>query len=140
MISCKGEILPGPVISVLEQAFSIFEVNVCGKTNSCNKDSPFYMLVFLVFREWLHQLSQGVDYEPVRPRQLPKSFGCGKNFPGKGKLATTDQVQDCSRLLHDGIPLFTACRWVPGGMVVGSNPSQIKTHGSNITGDKVLPL
>ncbi|XP_067019871.1 DNA polymerase eta-like [Acropora muricata] len=43
--------------------------------------------------EWLYQLSQGVDRDPVRPRQLPKSLGCGKNFPGKGKLATTDQVK-----------------------------------------------
>ena len=46
-----------------------------------------------VSSEWLYQLSQGVDREPVRPRQLPKSLGCGKNFPGKGKLATTDQVK-----------------------------------------------
>lgn len=43
--------------------------------------------------EWLYQVSHGVDHEPVRPRQLPKSTGCGKNFPGKSKLATADQVK-----------------------------------------------
>lgn len=43
--------------------------------------------------EWLYMLSQGVDNEPVRPRQLPKSLGCGKNFPGKSKLATVGQVK-----------------------------------------------
>ena len=48
--------------------------------------------VHLVAREWLFQISHGVDHEPVRPRQLPKSTGCGKNFPGKSKLATGEQV------------------------------------------------
>ncbi|KAL9958717.1 hypothetical protein ACROYT_G035767 [Oculina patagonica] len=43
--------------------------------------------------EWLFQISRGVDHEPVRPRQLPKSTGCGKNFPGKSKLATGEQVK-----------------------------------------------
>lgn len=43
--------------------------------------------------EWLHEISHGIDHEPVRPRQLSKSIGCGKNFPGKGKLATGEQVK-----------------------------------------------
>ncbi|KAK3745543.1 hypothetical protein QZH41_012463, partial [Actinostola sp. cb2023] len=43
--------------------------------------------------EWIYLLSQGIDHEPVRPRQLPKSVGCGKNFPGKTKLATVAQVR-----------------------------------------------
>jgi len=43
--------------------------------------------------EWLFQISHGVDHEPVRPRQLAKSTGCGKNFPGKSKLATGEQVK-----------------------------------------------
>ena len=46
-----------------------------------------------VAREWIFQISHGVDHEPVRPRQLPKSTGCGKNFPGKSKLATGEQVR-----------------------------------------------
>ena len=48
--------------------------------------------ICLFVSEWLYQVSRGVDHEPVRPRQLPKSTGCGKNFPGKTKLATGEQV------------------------------------------------
>ncbi|XP_031567727.1 DNA polymerase eta-like [Actinia tenebrosa] len=43
--------------------------------------------------EWIHQLSHGIDNEPVRVRQLPKSVGCGKNFPGTTKLATVEKVR-----------------------------------------------
>lgn len=53
-----------------------------------------------VAREWLSQISHGVDHEPVRPRQLPKSTGCGKNFPGKTKLATGEQVLIKYRTVH----------------------------------------
>nr|XP_023652101.1 DNA polymerase eta [Paramormyrops kingsleyae] len=44
--------------------------------------------------QWLFDLSRGIDFEPVKPRQLPKSIGCSKNFPGKSALATKDQVQN----------------------------------------------
>ena len=55
-----------------------------------------------VLREWLFQISHGIDHEPVRPRQLPKSTGCGKNFPGKSKLATGEQVR-CDDLMKEVI-------------------------------------
>ncbi|XP_048865626.1 DNA polymerase eta [Brienomyrus brachyistius] len=44
--------------------------------------------------QWLFDLSRGIDFEPVKPRQLPKSIGCSKNFHGKTALATKDQVQN----------------------------------------------
>uniref|UniRef100_A0A3Q0QZE3 DNA polymerase eta n=1 Tax=Amphilophus citrinellus TaxID=61819 RepID=A0A3Q0QZE3_AMPCI len=43
--------------------------------------------------QWLYDLCRGIDFEPVKPRQLPKSIGCSKNFPGKTSLATKEQVQ-----------------------------------------------
>ncbi|XP_069810528.1 DNA polymerase eta [Dendropsophus ebraccatus] len=42
---------------------------------------------------WLYLLCRGIEEEPVKPRQLPKSIGCSKNFPGKTSLCTQDQVQ-----------------------------------------------
>lgn len=42
---------------------------------------------------WLYDLCRGIEFEPVKPRQLPKSIGCSKNFPGKTCLATKQQVQ-----------------------------------------------
>ncbi|XP_043993281.1 DNA polymerase eta [Gambusia affinis] len=42
---------------------------------------------------WLYDLCRGIEFEAVKPRQLPKSIGCSKNFPGKTSLATKQQVQ-----------------------------------------------
>ncbi|XP_070578564.1 DNA polymerase eta-like [Ptychodera flava] len=42
---------------------------------------------------WLYEIGRGIEHEPVRPRQLTKSVGCGKNFPGKTSLATKQQVK-----------------------------------------------
>lgn len=42
---------------------------------------------------WLYDLCRGIEFEPVKPRQLPKSIGCSKNFPGKTCLASKQQVQ-----------------------------------------------
>ncbi|KAI3363256.1 hypothetical protein L3Q82_011891 [Scortum barcoo] len=42
---------------------------------------------------WLYDLCRGIEFEAVKPRQLPKSIGCSKNFPGKTSLATKEQVQ-----------------------------------------------
>nr|XP_032818790.1 DNA polymerase eta isoform X2 [Petromyzon marinus] len=42
---------------------------------------------------WLHDLCRGVEFEPVRPRQLPKSIGCSKNFMGREALDTKEKVQ-----------------------------------------------
>eukprot|EP00794_Sanderia_malayensis_P017317 gene17317-19050_t len=42
--------------------------------------------------DWLYLLGKGIDHEPVRPRQLPKSVGCCKNFRGKEKLAKVTEV------------------------------------------------
>ncbi|XP_042895248.1 DNA polymerase eta [Parasteatoda tepidariorum] len=52
---------------------------------------------------WLYYISRGVENEPVVARQLPKSIGCGKNFPGKSMLNTREKVmhwvkQLCSEL------------------------------------------
>ncbi|MFT7805578.1 DNA polymerase eta isoform X1 [Arapaima gigas] len=44
--------------------------------------------------QWLFDLCRGIDFEPVKPRQLPKSIGCSKNFPGRAALVTTAQVQN----------------------------------------------
>ncbi|XP_026164363.1 DNA polymerase eta isoform X2 [Mastacembelus armatus] len=43
--------------------------------------------------QWLYDLCRGIEFEAVKPRQLPKSIGCSKNFPGKTTLATKEQVQ-----------------------------------------------
>ncbi len=32
--------------------------------------------------KWLNDMSNGIDDEPVSNRQVSKSLGCGKNFPG----------------------------------------------------------
>uniref|UniRef100_A0A8C5MVL7 DNA polymerase eta n=1 Tax=Leptobrachium leishanense TaxID=445787 RepID=A0A8C5MVL7_9ANUR len=42
---------------------------------------------------WLYFLCRGMEDEPVKPRQLPKSIGCSKTFPGKTSLSTKEQVQ-----------------------------------------------
>uniref|UniRef100_A0A8C5F7Q6 DNA polymerase eta n=1 Tax=Gadus morhua TaxID=8049 RepID=A0A8C5F7Q6_GADMO len=43
--------------------------------------------------QWLYDLSRGVDFETVKPRQLPKSIGCSKNFAGNSSLGTIEQVK-----------------------------------------------
>lgn len=43
--------------------------------------------------QWLYDLCRGIEFEAVKPRQLPKSIGCSKNFPGKTSLSTKEQVQ-----------------------------------------------
>nr|XP_023401193.1 DNA polymerase eta isoform X2 [Loxodonta africana] len=42
---------------------------------------------------WLYAVCRGIEHDPVKPRQLPKTIGCGKNFPGKTALVTREQVQ-----------------------------------------------
>nr|XP_021547680.1 DNA polymerase eta isoform X5 [Neomonachus schauinslandi] len=42
---------------------------------------------------WLYAMCRGIEHDPVKPRKLPKTIGCGKNFPGKTALATCEQVQ-----------------------------------------------
>ena len=43
--------------------------------------------------QWLHLLSRGEEREPVRERDLPKSIGCSKNFPGTRSLDTAEKVR-----------------------------------------------
>ncbi|XP_064788545.1 DNA polymerase eta [Oncorhynchus masou masou] len=43
--------------------------------------------------QWLYDLCRGIDFDAVKPRQLPKSIGCSKNFPGKTSLTTRERVQ-----------------------------------------------
>lgn len=42
---------------------------------------------------WLYNLAQGVDVEPVNTRLIAKSIGCSKNFTGRARLCTTEQVE-----------------------------------------------
>ncbi|XP_074093145.1 DNA polymerase eta isoform X2 [Macrotis lagotis] len=42
---------------------------------------------------WLYAMCRGIEHDPVKPRQLPKTVGCSKNFPGITALATQEQVQ-----------------------------------------------
>ncbi|XP_029801414.1 DNA polymerase eta isoform X2 [Suricata suricatta] len=42
---------------------------------------------------WLYAVCRGIEHDPVKPRKIPKSVGCGKNFPGNTALATQEQVQ-----------------------------------------------
>ncbi|XP_032717974.1 DNA polymerase eta isoform X3 [Lontra canadensis] len=42
---------------------------------------------------WLYAMCRGIEHDPVKPRKLPKTIGCSKNFPGKTALATQEQVQ-----------------------------------------------
>lgn len=42
---------------------------------------------------WLFELCKGIEHEPVSARQLAKSIGCSKNFPGKTRLDTRDKVK-----------------------------------------------
>ena len=41
---------------------------------------------------WLHDAARGIDREPVKERDLPKSIGCGKNFRGPEILDTRQKV------------------------------------------------
>uniref|UniRef100_A0A8D0L8E5 DNA polymerase eta n=1 Tax=Sphenodon punctatus TaxID=8508 RepID=A0A8D0L8E5_SPHPU len=42
---------------------------------------------------WLYDMCRGIEHEPVKPRNLPKSIGCSKNFRGRTALTTQKQVQ-----------------------------------------------
>lgn len=42
---------------------------------------------------WLYEVCRGIEHEPVSARQLPKSIGCSKNFPGKTCLDTKEKVK-----------------------------------------------
>ncbi|KAH0622588.1 hypothetical protein JD844_025009 [Phrynosoma platyrhinos] len=48
---------------------------------------------YTICSSWLYDLCRGIEHEPVKPRQLPKSIGCSKNFRGKEALVTQKQVQ-----------------------------------------------
>lgn len=54
--------------------------------------------------QWLYDLCRGIEFEAVKPRQLPKSIGCSKNFPGKTSLATKEQVQPLCFCFHCVLP------------------------------------
>ncbi|XP_071834937.1 DNA polymerase eta-like isoform X2 [Apostichopus japonicus] len=42
---------------------------------------------------WLYNICRGFESEPVRPRQLPKSVGCSKNFLGRSCLDKVEKVR-----------------------------------------------
>ncbi len=59
---------------------------------------------------WLHDVSKGIDVDPVKERELPKSIGCSKNFLGPKMLETKEQAfywfsqlaeEVCERLAKD---------------------------------------
>jgi hypothetical protein len=50
---------------------------------------------------WLHQISNGIDLESVEARQMPKSIGCSKQFPGKGALNSDTKVNHWCQQLSD---------------------------------------
>ncbi|TRY62599.1 hypothetical protein TCAL_10989 [Tigriopus californicus] len=43
--------------------------------------------------QWLYNISRGLEYEPVKERDLPKSIGCSKNFLGPKMLDTREKVE-----------------------------------------------
>ncbi|CAG2101766.1 unnamed protein product [Medioppia subpectinata] len=49
--------------------------------------------------KWLKEMGDGLDDEPVSDRQLSKSIGCGKNFPGKTCLTTIADIKHWVRQL-----------------------------------------
>lgn len=53
----------------------------------------YYKCISVLCSQWLYDLCRGIEFEAVKPRQLPKSIGCSKNFPGKTSLATKEQVK-----------------------------------------------
>lgn len=64
-----------------------------GQMVSALKDGMLSLQTSCVtFRSWLYDMCRGIEHEPVRPRYLPQSIGCSKNFPGKTALATQQQV------------------------------------------------
>lgn len=54
---------------------------------------------FVIIRNWLHQISKGIDHEPVLSRQAAKSIGCSKNFRGNQVLNTFSKVEYWARNL-----------------------------------------
>lgn len=53
----------------------------------------WYLEIKVYFdRAWLYDVCRGIEHEPVSARQLPKSIGCSKNFPGKTCLDTKEKV------------------------------------------------
>uniref|UniRef100_UPI00358DFDDF DNA polymerase eta n=1 Tax=Myxine glutinosa TaxID=7769 RepID=UPI00358DFDDF len=42
---------------------------------------------------WLYDVCRGLEFEPIRPRNLPKSIGCSKNFNGPEALDTREKVR-----------------------------------------------
>jgi len=42
---------------------------------------------------WVHEMAQGLDQDPVKERDLPKSVGCSKNFRGPQMLDTRAAVE-----------------------------------------------
>jgi len=59
----------------------MFAIETMGQLNQI----PLYILEENLDRntaQTLHELSKGYDEEPVTERRIPKSIGCGKNFPG----------------------------------------------------------
>lgn len=66
----------------------------CQESSVVNVSQVELLVSSLFLRSWLYDLCRGIEFEPVKPRQLPKSIGCSKNFPGKTCLATKQHVND----------------------------------------------
>jgi hypothetical protein len=70
-----------------QTCYNMWDLCVC----SCQYDPNF--LSVGTHSTWLYDICRGREYEPVRSRQLCKSCGCGKNFPGKSKLISKEKVR-----------------------------------------------
>ena len=66
----------------------------------------------MFYSVWMYSLGQGIDNEPVRIRQLPKSVSCCKNFTGREKLDKISKVSykaSCHK--YNAMTLFRDESW-----------------------------
>ncbi|KRZ68710.1 DNA polymerase eta [Trichinella papuae] len=77
---------------------SLLEKFVGEKTKLVLRCSRSY---FQINKNWLLELCCGIDRDPVVIRQLPKSIGCSKNFPGRNALRSVNDVRHWTRQLSE---------------------------------------
>ncbi|KRY68619.1 DNA polymerase eta [Trichinella pseudospiralis] len=63
--------------------------------------AEFFSTVPIRKVNWLLELCCGIDRDPVVIRQLPKSIGCSKNFPGRNALRSVNDVRHWTRQLSE---------------------------------------
>jgi nucleotidyltransferase/DNA polymerase involved in DNA repair len=65
----------------------------------CFKINNNHQYLNKINRNWLHQISKGIDTEPVMSRRAAKSIGCSKNFRGNQVLNTHTKLEYWARNL-----------------------------------------